>query len=249
MNEQPSSVASVPTRSITSPGPSTVPHLFPVARAGRSLGRAWRGQRHGSRYRHASHREAGRDNDAECIPGDAEGAGQGVGDLPVLSYPRRLTSAHRAGRRAVHHERFRRDRERRLGRHAERSLADQRSARDGQLRRRADGRGGAARHGLGGMVTGTRRSPGPRQPKRARPGVLVSLLGADGRPRQPDLPGAGFYAGTAGQRLHDGAGHGQQGDCGAGGDRAEPGRGATRRDREILRDKVTALARRGPAGW
>ena len=27
------------------------------------------------------------------------------------------------------------------------------------------------------------------------------------------------------------------------------GRGATRRDREILRDKVTALARRGPAGW
>jgi ubiquinone/menaquinone biosynthesis C-methylase UbiE len=27
------------------------------------------------------------------------------------------------------------------------------------------------------------------------------------------------------------------------------GRGATRRDREILRDKVTALASRGPAGW
>jgi ubiquinone/menaquinone biosynthesis C-methylase UbiE len=27
------------------------------------------------------------------------------------------------------------------------------------------------------------------------------------------------------------------------------GRGATRRDRKILRDKVTTLARRGPAGW
>ena len=27
------------------------------------------------------------------------------------------------------------------------------------------------------------------------------------------------------------------------------GRGVTQRDREILRDKVTALARRGPAGW